>query len=31
MVLGAMTFSKIEKIIFDLAEPIAEENGNLYL
>ena len=30
MVLGAMTFSKIEKIIFDLAEPIAEENG-LYI
>ena len=25
--MGAMTFSKIEKIIFDLAEPIAEENG----
>ncbi|MFR1498803.1 MAG: ribosome maturation factor RimP [Monoglobus pectinilyticus] len=30
VVLGAMTFSKIEKIIFDLAEPIAEENG-LYI
>ena len=28
--MGAMTFSKIEKIIFDLAEPIAEENG-LYI